>query len=402
MFGQSAKRWMRGAVVALAGAALTLGMAAPAAAETPATGKPTSLDGSRVKLRFEGKGKDGNHFANSVKAVSQLQLTVDGKTVPVYCIDFHTAVKIGGVYQEDAWDESRVRNLAKVQWVLAHSYPNVDSGKIVAAAKVTVPANLKQGELDNLLYFGAQTAIWQLSDEVKLASWVEGKDLLDKEKYSVIQGVRDYLIANATDQPEPQPTLSIDPASASATVGGKAGPFAVAGPAGDIALTVNGGTVVDAEGKPVTAAVNGGQFWLTRDEPGEVTVTAAASGSLSFGRVFLYTGGADKAQKLILGTTIGSKVTAKAAATFTPAPVETPSESPSTPVESPSTPAESPSESAPAVPSESPAAPGAGGGGDLPLTGAATTGIVLAGLALLAAGAVAVVMVRRRRVTFSA
>ena len=183
MFGQSAKRWMRGAVVALAGAALTLGMAAPAAAETPATGKPTSLDGSRVKLQFEGKGKDGNHFRQQRQGrLPAPAHRLTARRVPVYCIDFHTAVKIGGVYQEDAWDESRVRNLAKVQWVLAHSYPNVDSGKIVAAAKVTVPANLKQGELDNLLYFGAQTAIWQLSDEVKLASWVEGKDLLDKEK----------------------------------------------------------------------------------------------------------------------------------------------------------------------------------------------------------------------------
>ena len=217
--------------------------------------------------------------------------------------------------------------------------------------------------------------------------------------------MRDYLIANATNQPEPKPTLSIDPATASVAVGDKAGPFTVAGPAGDIALSVTGGAAVDAEGKPVTTAVNGGRFWLTRDEPGEVTVTAAASGSLSFGRVFLYTEGADKAQKLILGSTIGSKVTARAAATFTPAPVEPsespsiPGESPSAPVESPSTPVESPSESAPAVPSESPAP---GTGGDLPLTGAATAGIAVAGLALLAAGAVALVMVRRRRVTFTA
>ena len=404
MFGQSAKRWLQGAVVALAGAALTVGMAGPAAA-APATGVPERVADSRVTLRFTGV-KNGASFDQRT-TTSQLALQVQGRTVPVYCIDFHTAVKIGGTYQEDVWTESRVRNLAKVQWVLAHSYPNVPAAEIVRAANVTVPSGISGAALNNLLYFGAQTAIWELSDGVRLADR-NHQDLLASSQYSFVQGIRNYLIANATDQPEPQPTLSIDPGTASATAGDKAGPFTVTGPAGEITLTVNGGTAVDAVGAPVTTVANGGQFWLTRGEPGGVTVTAEASGSLSYGRVFLYTGGADTAQKLILGSTVGSKVKAEASATFTTAPVETPSPSapvetpsPSAPVEtpSPSTPVESPSESpsAPVVPSESPQA-----GGDLPLTGAATAGIALAGLALLAAGVVAVVMVRRRRMTFTA
>ncbi|MEU5946139.1 Cys-Gln thioester bond-forming surface protein [Micromonospora sp. NPDC047465] len=385
MFGQRGRRWARIALATVAGGALALGFAAPAAA-AETTGVAKSAGGS-VKLLLDGKPKSAGALA----------LKIDGKLVPAFCIDYHTNVAIDGKYKEGTWDESQVKNLGKVQWVLTHGYPNADSATLLAAAGAAVP---EKADAKKLLYFGTQTAIWHFSDGITLGDWVKDKGLLGKQQYDVVKRVHDYLVANATDQPEPKAELSVDPASAKATVGEKAGPFTVKGPAGDIAVAVSGGSAVDAEGKPVTTTTNGGQFWLTADGAGEVEATVSAKGSVSFGRVFLFTG-EKAAQKLILGGSTGETVSAKAEATFAAAPTESPS--PSAPAESPSpsAPAESPSPSAPAespAPSTSPAS----NGGDLPLTGSPTAAAIAAGVALLAAGAVTVLVVRRRKLRFTA
>jgi len=387
MFGQRGRRWARIALAAVAGGALALGAVAPAnAADKIGVARST---GTSVKLMLNGK----------VFTQSKLALEIDGKTVPAFCIDFHTKVALNKNYQEGTWGESQVGNLGKVQWVLTHGYPNADAAKLLTSAGATVPAGAKA---DDLLYFGTQIAIWHFSDGVTLGDWVAGKGLLAKEQYDVVKKVRDHLVTNATDQPEPKAELSVDPASAKAVVGEKAGPFTVKGPAGDITVAVSGGSAVDAAGKPVTTITNGGQFWLTATGAGEAKVTVSAEGSVSFGRVFLFTGNY-AAQKLILGGSTGETVTAKAQAAFT-APAESPS--PSAPVESPSpsVPAES---SSPSAPAESPASPApstspAGGSGDLPLTGSPIAAAIAGGVALLAAGAVGVLLFRRRKLRFTA
>ncbi|MGC5049960.1 thioester domain-containing protein [Micromonospora sp. DT48] len=394
MIGQRGRRWARIALAAVTGGALALGVAAPAAAEAPATGVAKSVSGSSVKLLLNGKAKQASALAIEIK----------GKRVPAFCIDYHTNVAIDGTYQEGTWDESQVKNLAKVQWVLTHGHPNADPDALLAAAGATVPDGTSEKDRGNLLYFGTQTAVWHFSDGIVLGDWVAGRDLVSKEKYDVIKKVHDYLIANATDEPEPRAELSIDPATATATVGEKAGPFTVKGPAGEITLAVAGGTAVDAEGAPVTTIGNGGQFWLTAEGTGEVRVTASAADSVSFGRVFLYTG-TKAAQKLILGGSTGATVTAEASADFTAAPSPQPS-SPetSTPQPSPSSPADSPS---PSAPEESPSNPApstspASNDGGLPLTGAPIVTAIGVGLVLLLAGAVTVLVLRRRRVHFTA
>ncbi|GIJ36139.1 thioester domain-containing protein [Micromonospora sediminimaris] len=394
MIGQRGRRWARIALAAVTGGALALGAAAPAAAEDPATGVAKSVPDSTVKLLLDGK----------VKRTSALAIKIDGKQLPAFCIDYHTNVAINGKYQEGTWDESQVKNLAKVQWVLTHGYPNADSAALLAAAGATVPAGTDAKVRRNLLYFGTQTAVWHFSDGIELGDWAAGRGLINKQRYAVIKKVHDYLIANATDQPEPKAELSIDPATATAKVGEKAGPFTVTGPAGEITLAVTGGSAVDAEGAPVTTTDNGGQFWLTTEEAGEVSVTASAADSVSFGRVFLYTG-PKAAQKLILGGSTGATVTAEAKATFT---APQPSPEPTTPEPTPSTPTESPSpEPTPSTPEESPASPApstspASNDGGLPLTGAPIITAIAAGLVLLVAGAVTVLVLRRRRIHFTA
>ncbi|WBB66476.1 thioester domain-containing protein [Micromonospora sp. WMMD812] len=385
MFGQRGRRWARAALAAVAGGALALGVAGPAAADEPATGVAKTVKGSNVTLLLDGKAR----------GVGALALQVEKKSLVVFCIDFHTPVALDGKYKEGTWDESQVKNLGKVQWVLTHGYPNADSAKLLAAAGVTVPAGADEKKL---LYFGTQTAVWHFSDNITLGDWVNGKNLLGKQQYAVVKGIHDYLVKNATDQPEPRAELTVDPTNATATVGDKAGPFTVTGPAGEIALAVTGGTAVDADGKPVTTTTNGGKFWLTATDAGKVEVSLSAKGSVSFGRVFLFAKGKDKHQKLILGGSTDETVTAKAGASFTavpttPTPTATPTPSTTaTPSATPSTPGDSP------APSTSPAS----NGGALPLTGSPTATAITIGVLLLAAGAVTVLMVRRRRVRFTA
>ncbi|WP_039906896.1 thioester domain-containing protein [Micromonospora lupini] len=388
MFGQRGRHWARVALAAVAGGALALGVAGAAAA-APATGVAKVVDGTEVTLKLDGKKR----------TTSALALKIDGKLVPAFCIDYHTSVKLDGKYEEGTWDKSEVQNLGKVQWVLTHGYPNADSTALLAAAGVQTKIGKKQ--LDTLLYFGTQTAVWHFSDGIELGAWEKG--LQAPNQYEVITKVRDYLITNATDQPEPRADLAVDPASATATVGGKAGPFTVKGPAGAITVAATGGTAVDAEGKPVTTTTNGGQFWLAAEAAGTVDVTLTAQDSVSFGRVFLFSGGAKKAQKLILGGSTGTTVTARAAATFTATPATPPATSSPTPSASasPTTPSATPSESAqPASPA--PSTSPASNGGALPLTGSPIAMAATAGLLLLAAGAVAVLLVRRRKVRFTA
>lgn len=356
LLGQRGMRWARAAVAAFAGAAVALGTAGTASAEGPAVGVPTAEGGTGVKLMLDGK----------VSQQAPINFSIGDDKVPAYCIDFHTKIAYGAKYAEGDWDKSQVKNLGKVLWVLTHGYPNGDSTKLLAAAGVERPKGVDDKRLAVLLYFGTQTAVWHFSDGLELGAYTDGKGLLAQPQYEVVSKVREYLVANATDQPEPKPTLTITAAKGTAgKAGEKIGPFTVTGPAGAITLSVEGGKAVDADGDEVTETANGGRFWLTRQSAGEVKVTAKGSGTVSFGRVFLYQGDDKAAQKLILGGSVGEKVAANTAAEFTEA-----------------------------------AAPGAGG--SLPLTGASTGAAVAAGLVLLAAGAVTVVVVRRRRVRFTA
>ncbi|KWV31642.1 thioester domain-containing protein [Micromonospora rifamycinica] len=397
MFVERGRRWAGLAAALVTGGALVLAVAGPAAAEPTVKGVARAVPGTSVTLKLDGRAQKTSALALELK---------DG-TVPVFCIDFHTPVARDGEYAEGTWSQSEVKNLGRVQWVLTHGYPNADRAKLLAAAGATLPAGLSDTRRDTLLYFGTQTAVWHFSDGVALGEWTRG--LTAAAEYDVIRRVHDYLVRNATDQPEPKAELSLDPASATATTGGRAGPFTVHGPSGEIALKVDGGTAVDADGRTVGTTTNGGRFWLTATAAGRVTVTVSAPDSVSFGRVFLFSGGKNAKQKLILGGSTGTSVTAAAAASFaaapaSPSPSATPSGSPS-PSPSPSASVESPSPSAPAE-SSSPASPApstspASNGGGLPLTGSPIAMAALAGLALLAFGAVAVLLVRRRKVRFT-
>jgi TQXA domain-containing protein/LPXTG-motif cell wall-anchored protein len=297
-----------------------------------------------------------------------------GEKALAYCIDLHHPVALNRDYAEGSWSESEVRNLAKVQWVLLHGHPTVAARDLFTAAGASLDG-IRPDRVEAVVYSATQVAVWHFSDGADLV----GNGNFRPTEYAAVASISAYLTGHATDQPEPAAKLSISPAAvADVKQGGRAGPFTVTGPSGDIPLTVTGGTAVDADGKAVTSVVNGGRFYLTRDTPGEVTVSAKAEATHSTGRVFLFCGGNQARQKLILAGTAGEELTAGAKAAFTPVPASTPSASPSVPAAS------------------------GGGGGELARTGTSLVGPVVGGVLLLAAGLGALLVVRRRRVRFTA
>jgi TQXA domain-containing protein/LPXTG-motif cell wall-anchored protein len=293
--------------------------------------------------------------------------------------------------------------------VLLHGYPQGKPTALLSAAGVTA-AELEEDRLRELLYVATQVAVWHFSDGAALAGNPAGQKAFSADEFAVVQGVYSYLTTGEDTAPEPEAGLAIDPASAKGAVGGKAGPFTVTGPSGEITLTVQGWQAVDAAGRPITTIADNGKLFLVRDTPGDVTVTAFAQSTHTTGRVFLYRGGHggygqhDQRQKLILAGTVNAKMSATATAAFA-APGSHPSPKPSAGVTAspgPSGGVDGGPTPTPTASASSPAPAGGTGGGSLPLTGASTMAALGAGVLLLVGGAVAVLLVRRRRVSFTA
>jgi TQXA domain-containing protein/LPXTG-motif cell wall-anchored protein len=287
-----------------------------------------------------------------------------------YCIEFEVAFA-NGEHVEKPWAGSGIENLGKVQWVLTNSYPAAKTAQqLIQAAGATAPEGATEDQLKKIAYVGTQAAIWNFTDgdAFRLAPWSEGDT--PKATYDVVKAIYDYLRTNAKDVPEVKPTLTIDPATATGTVGSKIGPYTVKAPAGgDVKLTATGGKVVDANGKELTTVKDGGKFYLTSDVVGTITVEAEGSYSVPTGRIFVHVnegtqGSASRvpvhrSQKLILAGSTGEKLKAKASATVTAKPT-------------------------------------------LPVTGASVTVAVASGVVLLGGGALLLMAMRRRRVNFTA
>lgn len=289
--------------------------------------------------------------AESEQYAGRISLKIDGGEESVaYCIDIHHELgKVGTEYQESSWTKAGVKNLDSIKWVLTHGYPSVDAATIAAAAGVA--ANTKN--LENLAYAGTQAAIWHFSDGLEMSTAAA-----KFENEPIIRKIYQYLVdkaANAGTTSEPAPTLKITPDKGTGTVGSLSGPYTVQTAGGEITLTATGGKVVDQSGNPITSLKNGGKFWVSAENAGEVTVTAAGEVDVPVGRVFVH--GAD--QKIILATKAKSKLTAPMKVTFASAPM-------------------------------------------LPVTGTSVAVMVGIGLALLVAGSLAVITFRRRRIRFTA
>jgi len=302
---------------------------------------------------------DQNNKHHSVSAGEiKIKYGADAEPETAYCIDFAHPLGRDGYVPTDWAASGKKEDLAKIKWILLNSYPTVKAKDVLAAAEASdadQSAEWAHFTLVEQVYAGTQAAIWHFSD---------GMDL-DTNKHSrgKIRKVYDYLVENAADVPEQPHTLTIDPASASAETGEKAGPFTVAvSPAETTTatLTVTGGKAVDKDGNEIASVQTGKEFWLVATGEGEVTVQATAEVTMPAGRVFVHQTEVNKKQKIILAGTLTEELTAEAKATF--------------------------EESGPS----------------LPVTGSNVITAVAVGLVLLAGGGALIVTMRKRRVRFTA
>jgi LPXTG-motif cell wall-anchored protein len=300
--------------------------------------------------------------------VSPLSFTPkNGEATPVYCVSF-TADLSDGAYKGGT--SEGVKNYDKISWLLANSYPHVGAATVLQNAGTAVPTT-GFGDFNNaafLAYVGTQTAIWELSnpDDFKLGKTWTSTLNVNQDQYNVIIAVHDYLVDLLGSMPVPTLTITTQ-SPTTGVVGTKVGPYTVHSGKSEAELTVTGGKIVDKDGNEITTLKNNGQFWITSDVVGSVTVHATATFKVPAGQVFVPKRG--KGQ-VVIGPGTGSKtVEAEATATFT---------------------------AVPASPSPSPTSPG------LPVTGANVTGAAVGGGVLLLAGIGLVLVLRRRRVKFTA
>ncbi|GAA4912097.1 LPXTG-motif cell wall-anchored protein/TQXA domain-containing protein [Stackebrandtia albiflava] len=344
--------WLRATVALTAAGALGIGMAGTAAAEDEDEA-PTPVRG--IVTTEPGWGVTGGPGA------TRISITPDGasEAILAYCIDIETSLHPEFIYEEGAWDASNVNNLAKVQWVLHHSFPTVDPAALAEAAGADL-ATIDAESADEAAYTATQAAIWSLTDGFALDTG-NSTDQGDAED-AVVTAIYNYLTAGATEMPEPITEITFDGPS-SGDLSEKIGPFTATGP-GEVNLTVENGKLVDADDNELTSVPSGGEFYILPDEGAtEITVTGTATVAVPTGTVFMSTGelakvstmsAGDESQKLILAGVIEGETEAQLKITVT-------------------------------------------GDNTLPVTGLSLTNSLLLGAALLVAGAVVLVVIRRRR-----
>jgi LPXTG-motif cell wall-anchored protein len=357
------------AVSALAGVVvLSASSAALAADAVTGTVTPGNLHTKVANDLGSGNEKTPN--------VSQLTLKLSNgkKGGLVYCVDF-TDFLGNGTYTEGP-NKNSINNYHVISWLLENSLPAVPADDVLTAAKAQLPGETgkyKQFEdsADFLVYVGTQAAIWELSNPAsfKLGAYNSKLDVSAKQ-YAVIQKVHDYLVS--LEDKAPKASLTIKSDSTTGAIGTKVGPFTATSGGPDVTLTVTGGKLVDKDGKQLTSVKDNGQFWVTSDTAGQAKIHGTATFDIPAGHLYFTTNSDNRpGQTVIQPGTSNKKASADATATFTP------------PVES-------------ASPSPSPTSPG------LPVTGANVTGAAIGGGVLLLAGVGLVLVLRRRRVKFTA
>jgi TQXA domain-containing protein/LPXTG-motif cell wall-anchored protein len=313
-------------------------------------------------------------------------LRIDGEVdAQAYCIDINTPVHDGDSLDEVDWETAGVDNLAKVEAILRHYYPNGDGpeGQQITGSDAQKAA-------------ATQAAIWHYTDEYALTDDDSENDPVVIANYKVIlEAVEGGLEGFG----EPTVSLSITPPeSTSGEANGLVGPYLVNTSADEVTLTPSDGvTLHNEDGSPFTGTVvDGTQIWLSSSAVGDGSIAATASAEVGAGRVFFTQG----VQRLVLASTITTDATADAPVSFTAAPTTTtestttttaPSTTSTTvPITVQSTVPDAPTTTVPITPNQ-------GEGGGLPVTGAQSLMLVAVAAVLLAAGAGFGIVSRRKR-----
>lgn len=259
------------AVVIIGALGLTLTSVDAASSVTPRSGP----SGKTVHGTYQGKSQK----------VPTMLFQVDLNSAPsfMFCIDIGTAIEFGVPYAETGWEESNVKNLAKVARVLSQTNATTTLDPVEIAA--------------------AQAAIWHFSDGFDLATNDARNDAAVIARYQA-------LVDDAERNPvssEPAGTLSVTPAKGSAAYGSPIFYDVATTSTDPIAIElsdslVNAHPVVDGVcdiATTINTVTGASRFCVTAAGPRsnvKVTLRTAAA-PLSAGRVFVR----PNRQKLIIG-----------------------------------------------------------------------------------------------------
>jgi len=322
--------------------------------------------GGKVNL-VDADGKDES-FHTSLKG-----LNLGNTKLTTYCIQIDTLIprdaKDRPKMVEAPWDaypdaNSPFRkNNAKINWVLHNSYPSMDIvalRKALADNGVTIKGELSVAEAIT----ATQAAIWSFSDNKKLSA----------HNADNVVALFNFLTGDKnTGKAQPTPSLEITPKKLTGEIGKLVGPFKVATTADKITKLTpklpDGVTITDKDGKALaeSALKNGSEIFVSvpaNATAGEGSFTLEATAPVSTGRVFVSNG--VKSQSLIVAQNSNAKLTAAATANWAAASHPT-----------------------------TPPAPQASNGG-LANTGVSIFVPIGIGVLLLAAGAGALLFLRRR------
>ncbi|MQM25176.1 Cys-Gln thioester bond-forming surface protein [Glycomyces albidus] len=290
----------------------------------------------------------------------------DGETRTVYCIQIEVGLEDDLIHEERPWDDIPVEDLPLVLGVLLNGYDGTNAAELLEAAGVS-GETIDPFTAEQVAYAGTQAAIWELTDgwAITASDPTEGEAGVD----TAVLAVHDYLIAESepVDEPDFEPYFEVDD-SAAVTDGAKVGPFTVATNFDKLTFAQpEGATIVDENGDAVTEFTNEQTFYVEFDEAATSSVTLVTdtiTWTTPAGRTFVPVDaeGADvEGQRLILAEEFASEYAAEIE--FEIVVEEVPSESPKP---------------------------------QLPVTGTSLTYVASIGGAVLVAGVVAMVLMRRR------
>ncbi|SDN31605.1 thioester domain-containing protein [Allokutzneria albata] len=373
----SGLRSARLGAVLLSTAAITLAVAGPAFAEAAKAkvNHSANVDGLHVKLT------DGNSWHAKLLGV-ELE---DGTKVKTYCVELTVNNVNGAPLVESPWEKYPDSSKGfktqpdKVNWILHHSYPAVSNLAELAKAAGSGPLDEREA------ISGTQAAIWHFSNKVGLSDKPGDNPADVVALYKYLTGPKNVGMKN-----QPAPALNVEPAEKSGVAGKPVGPFKVNTTADKVNVEVKGDAgakLVDAKGAAITSVANGGEVFVSVPadaKAGKATIDFSAKATLQKGRLFV--GDGARTQTLILAQAENTKVKAKAKADWKAAPVVTTSPTPTSTVVPTTGPTTAPTTST------TPGNPD-----DLANTGASILFPAILGGVLVAGGATALVLQRKRK-----
>jgi LPXTG-motif cell wall-anchored protein len=291
----------------------------------------------------------------------------DGETRTVYCIQIEVGLERDLIHEERPWEDIPVEQLPKVLGVLVNGYNGTNAAELIEAAGVTDQV-IDPYTQEQVAYAGTQAAIWSLTD-----GWTMDADSTGGEAGvdAAVTTIQQYLLAESEpiEEPDFEPYFEVDDAEAT-TDGATVGPFTVSTNFDELTFSQpEGATIVDENGDEINAFTDGQSFYVKFAEAKDSSVTLMTdtiTWTTPAGRTFVPVDaeGADvEGQRLILAEEYTSEYAAEVEFEIAVEEVPPTSESPKP---------------------------------QLPVTGSSLTTVASVGGAVLLAGVVAMVLMRRR------